>query len=131
MVQARSGVKGEIAVGISGPGLDVTTQTGDQVASILNGIAAIKVGGGLTDIDIVNDRGRNARLGVGVAAINTVIETAPAGGTVDTGHEGGGRFDVALRRRQRLRPPADLLGHTRRTRIGITVKTGPARRIIF
>src|SRR5476651_2079865 len=110
--EALSGVKGEIAVKISGPELDVLTQKSDQVASILNGIAgaadvaAVKIGG-QTEIDIVIDRGRIARLGVNVADVNNAIQTALAGSTVNTYYEGDRRFDITLRLQERFRSSVD------------------------
>jgi heavy metal efflux system protein len=106
--EALSGVKGEIAVKISGPELDVLTQASEQVAAILNGIAgaadvaAVRIGG-QSEIDIVIDRGRIARLGVNVADVNGAIQTALAGVAVNTYFEGGRRFDITLRLQERSR----------------------------
>jgi heavy metal efflux system protein len=106
--EALSGVKGEIAVKISGPELEVLTQASEQVAAILNGIAgaadvaAVRIGG-QSEIDIVIDRGRIARLGVNVADVNGAIQTALAGVAVNTYFEGGRRFDIALRLQERSR----------------------------
>ncbi|MES2118144.1 MAG: CusA/CzcA family heavy metal efflux RND transporter [Pseudomonadota bacterium] len=106
--EALSGVKGEIAVKISGPELEVLTQASEQVAAILNGIAgaadvaAVRIGG-QSEIDIVIDRGRIARLGVNVADVNGAIQTALAGVAVNTYFEGGRRFDITLRLQERSR----------------------------
>ncbi|MBA5690730.1 efflux RND transporter permease subunit, partial [Rugamonas apoptosis] len=106
--EALSGVKGEIAVKISGPELDVLTQASEQVAAILNGIAgaadvaAVRIGG-QSEIDIVIDRVRIARLGVNVADVNGAIQTALAGVAVNTYFEGGRRFDITLRLQERSR----------------------------
>ncbi|MBA5637704.1 efflux RND transporter permease subunit [Duganella sp. LX20W] len=106
--EALSGVKGEIAVKISGPELDVLTQASEQIAAILNGIAgaadvaAVRIGG-QSEIDIVIDRVRIARLGVNVADVNGAIQTALAGVAVNTYFEGGRRFDITLRLQERSR----------------------------
>ncbi|HJV01854.1 MAG TPA: CusA/CzcA family heavy metal efflux RND transporter [Burkholderiaceae bacterium] len=106
--EALSGVKGEIAVKISGPELEVLTQASEQIAAILNGIAgaadvaAVRIGG-QSEIDIVIDRVRIARLGVNVADVNGAIQTALAGATVNTYFEGGRRFDITLRLQERSR----------------------------
>ena len=100
--EALSGVKGEIAVKIAGPDLAVLTQKSEQVAAILNGIAgaadveAVPIGG-QSEVDIAIDRGRIARLGINVADVNSAIQTALAGSTVNTFYEGGRRFDITLR----------------------------------
>src|SRR5471030_2545964 len=77
--EALSGVKGEIAVKICGQ----------------------------TEIDIVIDRGRIARLGVNVADVNNAIQTALAGSTVNTYYEGDRRFDITLRLQERFRSSVD------------------------
>lgn len=100
--EALSGVKGEIAVKIAGPDLAVLTQKSEQVAAILSGIAgaadveAVPIGG-QSEVDIVIDRGRIARLGINVADVNSAIQTALAGSTANTFYEGGRRFDITLR----------------------------------
>ena len=110
--EALSGVKGEIAVKISGPDLDVLTQKSDQVAAILSGIAgaadvaAVKIGG-QSEIDIVIDRGRIARLGINVADVNNAIQTALAGSAVNTYFEGDRRFDITLRLQEKYRDSVD------------------------
>jgi heavy metal efflux system protein len=86
----------------------VLTQASEQVAAILNGIAgaadvaAVRIGG-QSEIDIVIDRGRIARLGVNVADVNGAIQTALAGVAVNTYFEGGRRFDITLRLQERSR----------------------------
>ncbi|MEB0256613.1 efflux RND transporter permease subunit, partial [Undibacterium sp. 5I1] len=66
--EALSGVKGEIAVKIFGPDLDILTQKSEQISGILKGIRgasdvdAIK-SGGQTQLNIVIDREKIARLG--------------------------------------------------------------------
>ncbi len=110
--EALSGVKGEIAVKISGPELDVLTQKSEQIAAILSAIpgaadvAAIKIGG-QSELDIVIDRERIARLGINVADVNTAIQTALAGSTVNTFYEGDRQFDITVRLKREARSAID------------------------
>lgn len=110
--EALSGVKGEIAVKIFGPDLDVLTQKSEQVAAILNGIrgsadvAAIRIGG-QSELDIVIDRDRIARLGMNVSDVNAAIQTALAGNAVNQFYEGDRRFDITVRLRAEARESVD------------------------
>ncbi|MFL6715709.1 MAG: efflux RND transporter permease subunit [Burkholderiaceae bacterium] len=110
--EALSGVKGEIAVKIFGPDLDVLTQKSEQVAAILNSIrgsadvAAIRIGG-QSELDIVIDRDRIARLGMNVADVNAAIQTALAGNAVNQFYEGDRRFDITVRLRAEARESVD------------------------
>jgi cobalt-zinc-cadmium resistance protein CzcA len=110
--EALSGVKGEIAVKVFGPDLDMLTQKSEQIASILAAIpgaadvAAIRIGG-QSELDIVIDRERIARLGINVADVNTAIQTALAGNAVNQFYEGDRRFDITLRLRPEARESVD------------------------
>ncbi|HEY6898062.1 MAG TPA: CusA/CzcA family heavy metal efflux RND transporter [Rhodocyclaceae bacterium] len=100
--EALSGVKGEIAVKIFGPDLEVLEDKADQVAEILASIrgaadvAAIHIGG-QTELVISPDRRRIARYGLNVADVNNVVQTALAGNAVSSFFEGERRFDITLR----------------------------------
>lgn len=110
--ESLSGVKGEIAVKIFGPDLEVLTQKSEQVASILSGIrgsadvAAIRIGG-QSELDIVIDRERIARLGINVSDVNAAIQTALAGNAVNQFYEGDRRFDITVRLRAEARESVD------------------------
>jgi cobalt-zinc-cadmium resistance protein CzcA len=110
--EAMSGVKGEIAVKVFGPDLEVLTQKSEQVASILNGIrgsadvAAIRIGG-QSELDIVINRDRIARLGMNVSDVNGAIQTALAGNAVNQFYEGDRRFDITVRLRADARESVD------------------------
>ena len=112
--EALSGVKGEIAVKIYGPDLEVLEDKGEQVASILAGIkgsadvAEIKVGGA-TELAATLDREKLARYGLNVADVNRAVTTALAGVAVNTFYEGGRSFDVTLRLAAPFREAADAL----------------------
>ncbi|TCV89679.1 efflux RND transporter permease subunit [Sulfurirhabdus autotrophica] len=110
--EALSGVKGEIAVKIFGPDLDVLTQKSEQIASILKGIAgsadvaAVKIGG-QSELDIVIDREKIARLGINVSDVNLAIQTALAGNVVNAYYEGDRRFDITIRLKKEFRDSID------------------------
>lgn len=110
--EALSGVKGEIAVKVFGPDLDILTQKSEQIATILSGIAgasdvaAVKIGG-QSELNIIINRERIARLGVNVADVNAVIDTALADSAVNTYFEGDKRFDITLRLQDRYRNSID------------------------
>ncbi len=112
--EALSGVKGEIAVKIAGPDLDLLSQKSQQIATILSGIpgaadvAAVRIGG-QSELDITVDRERIARLGIYVADVNAAIQTALAGSTVNTFYDGDRRFDITLRMAEPYRDSADAI----------------------
>lgn len=100
--ESLSGVKGEIAVKIYGPDLNILQEKADHVAGIIAGIkgavevAAIQVGG-QTEISVIPDREKMARLGIPISEINRTFETA-MGGLEATGfYEGDRRYDVTVR----------------------------------
>ena len=110
--ETLSGVKGEIAVKIYGPDLEILQSKADQISEIINSIqgaadvASIKIGG-QTELTITADRSRLARLGVNVADVNTVIQSALAGAAVSAFFEGDQRFDVTLRLQATYRDAVD------------------------
>ena len=110
--ETLSGVKGEIAVKVFGPELDVLTQKSEQIAAILSSIrgsadvAAIRISG-QSELDIVIDRERIARLGVNVADVNSAIQTALAGNAVNQFYESDRRFDIVVRLKPASRESID------------------------
>jgi len=100
--EALSGVKGEIAVKVFGPDLEILENKADQVAKILSGIrgaadvAAIKVGG-QSELNINLDRARMARYGLNMNDVNATIQTALGGSVVNSFYQGDRIFDVTLR----------------------------------
>jgi cobalt-zinc-cadmium resistance protein CzcA len=110
--EALSGVKGEIAVKIYGPDLEILEDKSEQVADILRSIrgatdvAAIKIGG-QTELNIVLSREQMARYGINVADVNATIQTALSGDGVNVFFEGDRRFDVTLRLDKGFRDAVD------------------------
>ncbi|BCK88281.1 CzcABC family efflux RND transporter, transmembrane protein [Sideroxyarcus emersonii] len=106
--EALSGVKGEIAIKIFGPDLEILEDKSTQVADIISGIrgaadvAAIKVGG-QTELNITLSRVRMSRYGLNINDVNATIQTAFGGSAVNVFYEGDRRFDVTLRLAQPYR----------------------------
>jgi cobalt-zinc-cadmium resistance protein CzcA len=97
-----SGVKSQIAVKIFGDDLHELAGVGEEAAAILAGIrgaADIKVEAveGLGYLQIDMDRRRMARMGISVAQVRELIETAIGGRVVTTMPEGDRRTDVVVR----------------------------------
>ncbi|MDB5854659.1 MAG: efflux transporter permease subunit [Herminiimonas sp.] len=110
--ESLSGVKGEIAVKIFGPDLEILAQKSEQIAAIIAGIpgatdvAAIRIGG-QSELDIVLARDRVARLGISIADANAAIQGALAGTGVNTFFEGDRRYDIAVRLQEAYRDSID------------------------
>ncbi|MDD4964416.1 MAG: CusA/CzcA family heavy metal efflux RND transporter [Gallionella sp.] len=110
--EALSGVKGEIAVKIYGPDLEILEDKSEQIADVLRSIkgatdvAAIKIGG-QTELNIILNREQMARYGLNVADVNSTIQTALAGDGVNVFYEGDRRFDVTLRLSSGFRDAVD------------------------
>jgi len=97
-----SGVKSQIAVKIFGDDLGELASLGDHAAKILGevrGAADVKVEAveGLGYLQIYMDRRRLARMGISVAQVRSLIETAIGGKVVTTVPEGDRRTDVVVR----------------------------------
>lgn len=97
-----SGVKSQIAVKIFGDDLSLLAQLGDQVAAVLQSVeGAVDVKAeaieGLGYLQITMHRRRMARMGVSVAQVRELIETAIGGEVVTTVPEGDRRTDVVVR----------------------------------
>ncbi len=97
-----SGVKSQIAVKIFGDDLGTLAELGGRVADLLRGVegaADVKVEAveGLGYLQITMQRRRMARLGVSVAQVRRLIETAIGGSVVTTVPEGDRRTDVVVR----------------------------------
>ena len=113
--ESLSGVKGEIAIKLFGPDLDVLTQKSEQIAAILKQIRgaadveAVKIGG-QSELNIVIDREKIARLGINVSDVNNTIQTALADTPVNSFYEGDKRFDITIRLKASERESIDHIG---------------------
>ena len=100
--ESLSGVKGEIAVKIFGPDLNILQEKADHVAGLIASIkgaievAAIQVGG-QTEVSVTPDRDKMARLGIQISDVNRTFETAMGGYEATGFYEGDRRFDVTVR----------------------------------
>jgi cobalt-zinc-cadmium resistance protein CzcA len=97
-----SGLKSQIAVKVFGDDLHELARVGEEAAAIIAGIrgaADIKVEAieGLGYLQIDMDRRRMARMGISVAQVRELIETAIGGRVVTTMPEGDRRTDVVVR----------------------------------
>ena len=97
-----SGVKSQIAVKVFGDDLPRLAALGHEVAAVLDrvdGAADVKVEAieGLGYLQIAMRRDRMARLGVSVAQVRALIETAIGGQLVTTVPEGDRRTDVVVK----------------------------------
>jgi cobalt-zinc-cadmium resistance protein CzcA len=97
-----SGVKSQIAVKVFGDDLHELAVIGDRIAGVLDeveGAVDIKVEAveGLGYLQIEMNRRRLSRLGISVADVRSVIETAIGGRVVTTVPEGDRRTDVVVR----------------------------------
>ncbi len=97
-----SGVKSQIAVKVFGDDLHELALVGDEIAGVLGeveGAVDIKVEAveGLGYLEIDMDRRRLSRLGISVAAVRSLIETAIGGQVVTNVPEGDRRTDVVVR----------------------------------
>lgn len=113
--EALSGGKGELAVKIFGPDLDVLSQKADQVVAVLNGIRgaadveSIRISG-QSEVAITPDRDRLARDGLGIADFNSVVQTALGGVTVNAFYEARRNQDITLRLDRPYREAIDDIG---------------------
>ena len=100
--ESLSGAKGEIAVKVFGPNLEMLETKGRQIASVLDRIqgsadvAALPVGG-QSEVDIHLRREALARYGIRVTDVNLMIQTALGGSAVNVFYDGERRYDVTLR----------------------------------
>ncbi|KAB2963763.1 CusA/CzcA family heavy metal efflux RND transporter [Zoogloea sp.] len=114
--ESLSGAKGEIAVKIFGPNLDVLEAKARQVAGVIGRIqgsadvAALPVGG-QSEVDIRLRRDALARYDINVTDINTMIQTALGGSAVNVFYDGERRYDVTLRFGPQFRDQIDDIAH--------------------
>ncbi len=142
--EALSGVKGEIAIKVFGPDLDILQDKAEQIASILRGIhgsrdVAAILPGGQPEVAVVPDRIKLARLGLSMADLDNAVQTALGGNAVGGFYEGERRFDLTVRFARPYRNsvedvgavPIALPGHAGTVRIAdvaaVEVREGASR----
>lgn len=97
-----AGVKSDIAIKIFGENLDVLFDNGNKAAKIISGIdglSAIKVEQvvGMPQLVVHYNRERIAQYGVNIEDLNTILNTALAGGKAGVVYEGEKKFDLVVR----------------------------------
>ncbi|MEP7171148.1 MAG: efflux RND transporter permease subunit, partial [Bacteroidota bacterium] len=97
-----AGVKSDIAIKIFGENLDVLFQKGNEVSKIvsgINGITDIKVEQvvGMPQLVVKYNRARIAQYGLNIEDVNTILNTALAGGKAGVVYEGEKKFDLVVR----------------------------------
>jgi heavy metal efflux system protein len=100
--EALSGVKGEIAIKVFGPDLDILQDKAEQIAGVLRGIqgsrdVAAILPSGQPEVAVVPNRVKMARLGLSMADLDNAVQTALGGNAVGGFYEGERRFDLVLR----------------------------------
>ena len=97
-----SGVKGDLAIKLFGPDLDVLKSNADKIAAVLGGIRGaqdVKVEqiSGAAQVEVIVDRQAIARHKINVSEINEIIESAVGGKVASTLVEGQMRFAILVR----------------------------------
>ncbi|WP_207539103.1 efflux RND transporter permease subunit [Sabulicella rubraurantiaca] len=102
--EAASGVKGENAIKVFGPELDVLTNYADRIQRLLNRVrglddVAVFPTLGQPTVAVTIDRARAARFGLAVEAINDVVQAAIGGRESGRLYEPGGdrNFPIVVR----------------------------------
>ena len=112
--EAETGLKSALAVKIFGEDLKVLEDKAIQVRHILTqvpGISHIAMVRelGQPSLTIVPDRAKIARYGLNVADINTLIETAMAGGAATQVVQGEKQFDLVVRMQEPFRKDIEAI----------------------
>lgn len=110
-----SGVKGDLAVKVFGPDLEVLKGAADRAAALLQdveGARDVKVEQvtGMSEARVLLDREALARYGLNSGEVNAFLETALSGRPVTHLVEGERRTEVAVRFPEEVRRDVDSLG---------------------
>ena len=100
--ELMTGIREDIAIKIFGDDLDQLVELGSQAREIIAGLpGAVDINleqiTGLPQLKIKYNRGQMARYGVDIETLNTLIQSAYAGGNAGTIYEGERRFDLVVR----------------------------------
>ena len=110
-----SGVRSDVAVKVYGDDLDVMTEVGERIESVLQqipGAADVKIepATGLPLLTVQLDREAIARYGLAVGDVQELVATALGGTAVGQVFEGDRRFDLVVRLPEELRTDLNALG---------------------
>jgi len=106
--EAISGVKGEVAIKVFGPDLQVLQEKADQITRILKATrgstdVAAEQQAQLAQLVLEIDRDKIARYGIDISDVVDVIEIGVGGKAASQFLEGERRFDVVVRLRENQR----------------------------
>lgn len=109
-----SGVRSDVAVKVFGDDLDLLLETGERIATVLEGIsgaADVKVEqvSGLPVLTLKLNRPQIARYGLNTSDVQQAIEIAVGGKEAGEIFEGDRRFDLIVRLPERLRTDLEAL----------------------
>ena len=113
--EAVSGVKGSMAIKITGSDLNVLDKKATQVFNVMHKIKGVEDLGvfrnlGQPELRITLDPDKMAQFGVAAADANAVIEMAIGGKAVSSVFEGEKKFDLRLRYDQPFRSSVETIG---------------------
>jgi len=113
-----SGVKGELAVKIFGPELELLEQKADQIANVMKVIPGVEDLGifrviGQPNVNLTVDRAKADRFGINVSEIQDAIETAVGGKVVSQVLQGEQRYDLAVRYQEPFRRTMEDIANIR------------------
>jgi cobalt-zinc-cadmium resistance protein CzcA len=102
MEEAVSGVRGQLAVKLSGTDLRLLEQKGDEIVNVMKAIPGVADLGlfrvvGQPNVNLIVDRAKTDRFGINVSDVQDAIETAVGGKAVSQILEGERRFDLVVR----------------------------------
>src|SRR5699024_1205630 len=97
-----TGVREDVAIKIFGEDLDILTEKAQEVEKLIAdvegiGDMSVEATSGLPQINIQYDRNKLAKYGIDINSVNTLIQTAFAGGHAGVIFEGERRFDLVVR----------------------------------
>jgi cobalt-zinc-cadmium resistance protein CzcA len=100
--EALSGIKGDLAIKLFGPDMQVLQEKGQAIASVIRqvpGAADVDVEqvAGLPQLILEADRARLARYGLNVSDLQGYVQTAIGGQAVSQYLDGERRFDISVR----------------------------------
>ena len=109
-----TGIKTQVAVKILGPELKVLEEISQKISNKLEkvkgayGLYAERING-KPYVEFIIDRVKAARYGVNTGDINSIIQTAVGGMTIDQMYEGRQRYPIRVRYKKELRDRLDEL----------------------
>jgi cobalt-zinc-cadmium resistance protein CzcA len=102
MEEAVSGVKGQLAVKLTGDDLKTLEEKADEIADVMRTIPGVADLGifrviGQPNVNLIVDRAKADRFGINVSEIQDAIETAVGGKAVSQILQGERRYDLVVR----------------------------------